>query len=74
MDLSAFEIPEDLVGVQAYLRWERMGKHNYSPEQEKVCVGVNLCLNCLPMFICYDFLVCIYELLSAVVMYIRVGT
>lgn len=74
MDLSAFEIPEDLVGVQAYLRWERMGKHNYSPEQEKVCIGVNLCLNCLVVFICYDLLVCIYELLSAVVMYIKLGT
>lgn len=65
MDLSAFEIPENLVGIQAYLRWERMGKHNYSPEQEKVC---------LPVFICYDFLVCIYKLLTAVVMYIKLGT
>jgi alpha-glucan,water dikinase len=28
-------VPEDLVQVQAYLRWERNGKQNYSPEKEK---------------------------------------
>ncbi|KAL8035858.1 hypothetical protein ABFX02_12G123200 [Erythranthe guttata] len=28
-------IPEELVQVQAYLRWERNGKQNYSPEKEK---------------------------------------
>lgn len=29
-------VPEDLVQIQAYLRWERNGKQNYSPEKEKV--------------------------------------
>lgn len=29
-------VPEDLVQVQAYLRWERKGKQMYTPEQEKV--------------------------------------
>ncbi|CAN8305598.1 unnamed protein product [Cochlearia groenlandica] len=29
-------VPEDLVQIQAYLRWERKGKQMYSPEQEKV--------------------------------------
>ncbi|KAL2344294.1 hypothetical protein Fmac_005579 [Flemingia macrophylla] len=29
-------VPEDLVQIQAYLRWERKGKQTYSPEQEKV--------------------------------------
>ena len=29
-------VPEDLVQVQAYLRWERNGKQMYSPDQEKV--------------------------------------
>ncbi|XP_051122172.1 alpha-glucan water dikinase, chloroplastic isoform X2 [Andrographis paniculata] len=28
-------IPEDLVQIQAYLRWERNGKQIYSPEKEK---------------------------------------
>ncbi|KAL8150135.1 hypothetical protein V2J09_019943 [Rumex salicifolius] len=28
-------IPEDLVQIQAYLRWERNGKQMYSPQQEK---------------------------------------
>ncbi|RWR94050.1 alpha-glucan water dikinase, chloroplastic isoform X1 [Cinnamomum micranthum f. kanehirae] len=28
-------VPEDLVQIQAYLRWERNGKQAYSPEQEK---------------------------------------
>ncbi|KAK3416768.1 hypothetical protein EUGRSUZ_H02531 [Eucalyptus grandis] len=28
-------IPEDLVQIQAYLRWERKGKQMYTPEQEK---------------------------------------
>lgn len=32
----AQQVPEDLVQVQAYLRWERMGKQMYTPEQEKV--------------------------------------
>ena len=29
-------VPEDLVQIQAYLRWERKGKQLYTPEQEKV--------------------------------------
>ncbi|XP_074274451.1 alpha-glucan water dikinase, chloroplastic isoform X2 [Silene latifolia] len=28
-------VPEDLVQVQSYLRWERRGKQMYTPEQEK---------------------------------------
>ncbi|KAG5520839.1 hypothetical protein RHGRI_033418 [Rhododendron griersonianum] len=28
-------VPEDLVQIQAYLRWERKGKQMYNPEQEK---------------------------------------
>ncbi|CAL0330850.1 unnamed protein product [Lupinus luteus] len=28
-------VPEDLVQVQAYIRWERKGKQMYTPEQEK---------------------------------------
>ncbi|KAI5679233.1 hypothetical protein M9H77_10183 [Catharanthus roseus] len=28
-------VPEDLVQIQAYLRWERKGKQLYTPEQEK---------------------------------------
>ncbi|XP_065873488.1 alpha-glucan water dikinase, chloroplastic [Euphorbia lathyris] len=28
-------VPEDLVQIQSYLRWERKGKQMYSPEQEK---------------------------------------
>ncbi|KAJ7943678.1 Alpha-glucan water dikinase, chloroplastic [Quillaja saponaria] len=33
LDVSA---PEDLVQIQAYIRWERKGKQMYTPEQEKV--------------------------------------
>jgi len=29
-------VPEDLVQIQAYLRWERKGKQMYNPEKEKV--------------------------------------
>lgn len=28
-------VPEELVQIQAYLRWERKGKQNYTPEKEK---------------------------------------
>ncbi|KAG0553488.1 hypothetical protein KC19_12G015100 [Ceratodon purpureus] len=35
VDLSGFNIPEELVGIQSYLRWERRGRQNYSFEQEK---------------------------------------
>lgn len=33
--VSDVKIPEDLVQIQAYLRWERNGKQTYTPEQEK---------------------------------------
>lgn len=29
-------IPVDLVQIQAYIRWEKAGKPNYSPEQQLV--------------------------------------
>ncbi|XP_043724760.1 alpha-glucan water dikinase, chloroplastic-like isoform X2 [Telopea speciosissima] len=32
---SVVSVPEDLVQIQAYLRWERKGKQLYTPEQEK---------------------------------------
>ncbi|GKD51330.1 hypothetical protein Tco_1280306, partial [Tanacetum coccineum] len=32
---SNVEVPEELVQIQSYLRWERNGKQSYSPEQEK---------------------------------------
>uniref|UniRef100_A0A0C9S6E6 TSA: Wollemia nobilis Ref_Wollemi_Transcript_11183_4962 transcribed RNA sequence n=2 Tax=Wollemia nobilis TaxID=56998 RepID=A0A0C9S6E6_9CONI len=32
---TQISIPEDLVQVQAFLRWERRGKQMYTPEQEK---------------------------------------
>lgn len=28
-------VPEELVQIQSYLRWERKGKQNYTPEKEK---------------------------------------
>ncbi|KAM5567913.1 alpha-glucan water dikinase 1, chloroplastic [Rosa sericea] len=34
--ISNVSVPEDLVQIQAYLRWERKGKQMYTPEQEKV--------------------------------------
>lgn len=42
-------LPEDLVEIQAYIRWEKKGRQKYTPEQEKasllyfvvkVCVDV----------------------------------
>ncbi|KAL3501155.1 hypothetical protein ACH5RR_035604 [Cinchona calisaya] len=33
--VSNVSVPEDLVQIQAYLRWERKGKQMYTPEQEK---------------------------------------
>nr|AIR93787.1 glucan water dikinase [Kalanchoe fedtschenkoi] len=33
---SNLYVPEDLVQIQAYLRWERNGKQMYTPEQEKI--------------------------------------
>ncbi|CAI9278277.1 unnamed protein product [Lactuca saligna] len=33
--VSNVEVPEDLVQIQAYLRWERNGKQTYTLEQEK---------------------------------------
>ncbi|KAK1425887.1 hypothetical protein QVD17_21249 [Tagetes erecta] len=33
--VSNVRVPEDLVQIQAYLRWERNGKQTYTPEQEK---------------------------------------
>ncbi|XP_075494611.1 alpha-glucan water dikinase, chloroplastic-like isoform X1 [Primulina tabacum] len=32
---KSVSVPEDLVQIQAYLRWERNGKQIYTPEQEK---------------------------------------
>nr|XP_043613595.1 alpha-glucan water dikinase, chloroplastic-like [Erigeron canadensis]XP_043613596.1 alpha-glucan water dikinase, chloroplastic-like [Erigeron canadensis]XP_043613597.1 alpha-glucan water dikinase, chloroplastic-like [Erigeron canadensis] len=34
--VSSVVIPEDLVQIQAFLRWEKKGKQMYNPEQEKV--------------------------------------
>ncbi|RAL51823.1 hypothetical protein DM860_010541 [Cuscuta australis] len=35
INITNARVPEDLVQIQAYLRWERKGKQMYSPEQEK---------------------------------------
>lgn len=31
-----FSLPENLVQINAYLRWERKGRQSYTPDQEKV--------------------------------------
>lgn len=33
---SKTQIPDDLVQIQAYIRWENNGKPNYSPDQQSV--------------------------------------
>ncbi|XP_058192973.1 alpha-glucan water dikinase, chloroplastic-like isoform X2 [Rhododendron vialii] len=33
--IQPISVPEDLVQIQAYIRWERKGKPMYTPEQEK---------------------------------------
>lgn len=35
-------VPEELVQIQAYLRWERKGKQMYTPEQEKASYYLSL--------------------------------
>ena len=34
--IDSKRIPDDLVQVQAYIRWEKAGKPNYSPDQQLV--------------------------------------
>ncbi|KAK1552116.1 hypothetical protein Q3G72_010601 [Acer saccharum] len=34
-NIQNVSVPEDLVQIQSYLRWERKGKQMYTPEQEK---------------------------------------
>lgn len=41
---SDVSVPEDLVQIQAYLRWERKGKQMYTPEQEKASESAALIL------------------------------
>lgn len=44
-------VPEDLVGIQAYLRWERNGKKDYPPEEQQVrnhCWGATQGSGCPP--------------------------
>ena len=47
-------ISEELVQIQAYLRWERNGKQIYTPEQEKARKKFLL-------LSCYIFLVAIFH-------------
>ncbi|RVW43449.1 Alpha-glucan water dikinase, chloroplastic [Vitis vinifera] len=49
-------VPEELVQIQAYLRWERKGKQMYTPEQEKASYYLSLiplinkqCMNTFPL-------------------------
>lgn len=35
IEISNATVPEDLVQIQAYIRWERKGKQMYTPDQEK---------------------------------------
>uniref|UniRef100_A0A453RHD8 DUF7067 domain-containing protein n=1 Tax=Aegilops tauschii subsp. strangulata TaxID=200361 RepID=A0A453RHD8_AEGTS len=39
---SAIVVPEDLVQIQSYLRWERNGKQSYTADQEKASSMINL--------------------------------
>lgn len=40
--ISNVSVPEDLVQIQAYLRWEKNGKQMYTPEQEKASENIAL--------------------------------
>lgn len=40
-DPASIVLPENLVQVQAYLRWERNGKHQYSDDKQKVGLVVH---------------------------------
>jgi alpha-glucan,water dikinase len=39
---GATVVPEDLVQIQSYLRWERNGKQSYTPDQEKAGFNISL--------------------------------
>ncbi|KAJ4843805.1 hypothetical protein Tsubulata_009992 [Turnera subulata] len=47
---SNISVPEELVQVQAYLRWERKGKQMYTPEQEKASFKNHFSCNKQPPF------------------------
>lgn len=36
------KIPDELVQVQAYIRWEKAGKPNYTPDQQLVSLKSSL--------------------------------
>lgn len=40
--VSNVVVPEDLVQIQAFLRWEKNGKQMYTPEQEKASKVSNI--------------------------------
>lgn len=46
-------IPDDLVQVQAYIRWERAGKPNFPPDKQLVCVFPCNLIICLFPVTCY---------------------
>lgn len=37
------QVPDDLVQTQAYIRWEKAGKPNYSPDQQLVNLKSYIC-------------------------------
>lgn len=43
-NISKSNLPDDLVQIQAYIRWERAGKPNYSAEQKLVNIeSITMC-------------------------------
>lgn len=40
---SKSTIPDDLVQIQSFIRWEKAGKPNYSPEQQLVRIKPWIC-------------------------------
>lgn len=49
------KIPDDLVQIQAYIRWEKAGKPNYSPEQQLVHLLIFCFYTNYKLFTCGDW-------------------
>lgn len=58
MELSTAKgktIPDELVQIQAFIRWEKAGKPNYSAEQQLVISNTLSSINAYKLFVCGIF-------------------
>ena len=53
---SKTKIPDELVQIQAYIRWEKAGKPSYSPELQLVNFTISFCLISFYNIISFPFM------------------